>query len=76
MENEHRLPFLDLMIHRRENGTISFSMYRKPTITGNYLSFDSYHSIAHERAVVKSVIDRAKNLCDEDTYSNEMKIIT
>ena len=76
MENEHRLPFLDLMIYRRENGTLSFSIYRKPTFTGNYLNFDSYHPIAHKRAVVKSLVDRAKNLCDEDTYSNEIKIIT
>ena len=24
MENEHKLPFLDLMIHRRDNGSLSF----------------------------------------------------
>ena len=51
-------------------------MYRKTTFTGNYLNFDSYHPIAHKRAVVKSLVDRTKNLGDEDTYSNEMEIIT
>ena len=70
MENENKLPFLDLMINRRENGSLSFSIHRKPTFTGNYLNFDSYHPIAHKRAVVKSLVDRAKNLCDEDMYGN------
>ena len=69
MENEYRLPFLDLMIHRRENGFLPFSIYQNPNFTGNYLSLDSFHHIARKRAVVKSLVDRAKNLCDEDTYS-------
>ena len=59
----------------KQNESSSFSTHRKPTFTGNNLNFDSYHSIAHKETVVKSLVDSAKNLCDENTYSNEMKIM-
>ena len=48
---------------------------RELYFTVNYLNFDSYHPIAHKRAVVKPLVDRAENLCDEDKYSNEIQII-
>ena len=72
VEQLKTLPFLDLQIKRKENGTFSFSIYRKPTNTGNYLKFDSYHPLAHKRAVAKSLIDRANNLCDEQNLMGEL----
>ena len=64
MENEHRLPFLNMMIHSRENGSLSFSIYRKPTFTGNYLNFDSYHPI------VQSVTATSRRVKDKDVDKN------
>lgn len=69
------LPFLDLIIKRKEDGNFIFSIYRKPTHTGSYLKYNSYHPWAHKKAVAKSLIDRAKTLCDEDNYNIELKYI-
>ena len=37
-------------------------MYRKPTHTDRYLSYDSHHPVQHKAAVVRSLMDRASNL--------------
>ena len=52
---------------------LKFSIFRKPTFTGSYLKFDSYHSMSIKRAVGKTFIDRAKNLCDEEMLDNELQ---
>lgn len=38
-----RLPFLDLMITRKEDDTLKFGIYRKPTSTERYITSDSNH---------------------------------
>ena len=52
-------------------------VYRKPTHTERYLSFYSHHPVAHKRAVVKSLIDRAKIIpSSNEQRSKEMKHVT
>ena len=63
-ENQLKLPFLDLLIQRLEDGSLKFSVFRKPTALANYLRFDSYNPTCHKRAVVKSLSDRAKRVCN------------
>ena len=66
IEQNSRLPFLDLLIIRAPSGNLSFSIYRKPTHTNNYLKFNRNNPIGHKKAVAKSLFDRAKNLCNEE----------
>lgn len=47
---------------REEDGTISFDVYRKPTSTQRYITFDSYHHQSHKHAAFNSMIHRAVNL--------------
>ena len=70
-EQNSQLPFLDLQIFRTSSGNFSFSVYRKPTHTGNYLKFQSNHPKCHKRAVVKSLTDRAKKLCSADNLEGK-----
>ena len=70
-ENGNKLPFLDLNIIRTPSGTFKFSIYRKPTNTETYLNFDSYNPKNHKVSVVKSLIDRAFNLCSEEYLEDE-----
>ena len=66
IEKNSRHPFLDTIIIRAPSGNLSFSIYRKPTHTNNYLKFNSNNPMGHKKAVAKSLFDRAKNLCSEE----------
>ena len=43
--------------------------------TGNYLNFKSNHPIHPKRDVIKSISDRAKQLCSEDTLGPELNTL-
>ncbi|XP_035701215.1 uncharacterized protein LOC118433390 [Folsomia candida] len=50
-EESRKLPFLDVLISRDEDGTIHRQVYRKPTHTGRYLNYNSYHHPSQKLAV-------------------------
>ncbi|KAL9989412.1 hypothetical protein ACROYT_G003959 [Oculina patagonica] len=73
-ETERKVSFLDVTVCRQDDGKLCTKVYRKPTHTERYLSFDSHHPAAHKRAVVKSFTDRAKTIPSSvDQQSKEMK---
>ena len=49
-EENSTIPFLDTLIQRNQDGTISVKVYRKPTHTDQYLSFTSHHSTRSKQA--------------------------
>ena len=67
MESEGKLPFLDVLLQRDPDGSISTTVYRKATHTDRYLDFMSHHPLAHKRAVVKTVHSRPGAICSDVT---------
>ena len=61
-ESDGQLPFLDILLNREEDGSISTSVYRKATHTDQYLSFHSHHPAVHKRAVVRTLMCRTEAL--------------
>ena len=62
-ENDKQcLSFLDVLLERCDDGSLSTSVYWKPTHTGRYLDFASHHPPMHKKAVVKTLFSRAKSL--------------
>ena len=55
-ESDGQLPFLDILLNREEDGSISTSVYRKATHTDQYLCFHSHHPAAHKRAVLRTLM--------------------
>ena len=63
IEADNRIPFLDVMVYRKENQIIT-SIYRKPTHTDRYLNFKSNHHPRIKAGVIKSLAHRARTICN------------
>ncbi|XP_033757687.1 uncharacterized protein LOC117340038 [Pecten maximus] len=68
MEEMHadKIPVLDTLIIRRDNGSLTFSVYRKPTHTDQYLKYDSHQSLEHILGVIRTLTHRANTICSTD----------
>ena len=76
-ESNGQLPFLDILLNREEDGSISTSVYRKATHTDQYLSFHSHHPAAHKRAVVRTLMCRAEALSSSGvSRAQEEKLVS
>nr|XP_054924765.1 uncharacterized protein LOC129383853 [Dermacentor andersoni] len=65
-ENNGRIPFVDVLVERTSGG-LKTSVYRKPTHTGKYLSYDSAHPIGQKRSVAAALFSRAFRVCSSPT---------
>jgi len=75
-EEEGHLPFLDTDIYRKTDGSLGHNVYRKPTHTNIYLHHNSHHHPANKQSVLVSLIHRAKALCDQDSFTQELEFLT
>ena len=57
------IPFLDLLITPKADGTLTTKVYRKPTHTDQYLQWDSNHNLAAKYSVINTLTHRARTLC-------------
>ncbi|XP_071794603.1 uncharacterized protein [Asterias amurensis] len=78
MEQEHsgKLPFLDVLITRNQDGTLHHSIYRKPTHTDRYLHQRSFHHPAIKSSVNRALVQQAYTICDPDSLQHELQHIT
>lgn len=74
-EVDNCIAFLDVKIHRKQDGLIARSVYRKHTWTGQYLHFTSFVPIQYKRGIVKTLYDRARKICTADNLPNELKML-
>ena len=60
-EKDGQLAFLDTLVSHN-NGSISTTVYRKPTHTDRYLDFSSHHDEKHKISAAKTLINRSLHL--------------
>jgi hypothetical protein len=73
IEQDRTLPFLDVLVSRRVDGTLGHTVYRKSTHTDLYLHAKSEHHPAQKGVVLITLIRRAKTLCDPDSLGKEIQ---
>ena len=75
-EENNQIAMLDTLITRNGDGELSFSVYRKPTHTDQYLHFNSHQPLQHKLGVIRTLKHRAKTISsDNNTLDNELKHI-
>ena len=74
---ERKLPFLNVCLQRKDDGSITTLVFRKATHTNQYLSFDSHYPVAHKAAVVRTLMCRASALSSNgvERVAEEKKVM-
>jgi len=75
-KKEDHVPFLDIDIYRKTDGSLGHKVYWKPTHTNLYLHQKSHHHPANKQTVLASLIHRAKSLCDQDSLTQKLVFLT
>ena len=60
LEEDGKLPFLDTLLYRQNDGSIDISVYRKPTHTDRYLQFSSHHPHQVKVGIASCLFHRAR----------------
>ena len=63
VENERKLPFLDILIERTTDGVLETCVYRKGTHTDQILNFASNHPKQHKASCIKTLFARIYTHC-------------
>ena len=59
------IPFLDTLVTPLADGSLSITVYHKPTHTDQYLQWDSPHSLSAKYSVIGTLTHRAKVVCTD-----------
>ena len=65
------MPFFDILIIPNQDGSLSTTVYRKPTHTDLYLQWDSHHTVSAKYSVVGSLYHRAETICSSPQLLQE-----
>ena len=57
--------FLDTIVKPEADGTLSMTVYRKPTHTDQYLQWDSHHHLAAKFSIIHTLSHRTKTICSK-----------
>jgi hypothetical protein len=72
MEENGMLPFLDVLVTKKPDGSLGHTVYRKPAHTDLYLHAKSHHHPSQKHAVLTTLINRAKTTCDTKSLNAEI----
>ena len=67
------MPFLDTIVKLEAAGTLSITVYRKPTHTDQYLHWDSHHHLSAKFSVIHTLSHRAQTVCSNPELLHKEK---
>ena len=75
-KDDGSIPFVDTIITPEPDGTFTIEVYRKPTHTDLYLSWDSNHNLADKYSVIITLTHRAHTICSTPKLlENELQLL-
>ena len=72
VEQDGKIPVLDLLQQRGPEGIMTYGVYYKPTNTNIMIKEKSNHAPAVKRGIIGGFAERARKLCSEETKQNEL----
>ena len=69
-------PFLDTIVKLEADGTLSITVYRKPTHTDQYLQWDSHHHLSAKFSVIHTLSHRASTVCSNPELLQQERTIS
>ena len=67
------IPFLDTIVKPEVDGSLSISVYRKPTHTDQYLQWDSHHHLSAKFSVIQTLSHMASTVCSKSELLQKEK---
>jgi hypothetical protein len=76
LEEDNNIPFLDVLIHMKQDGHLGHQVYRKKTHTESYLHAISHHHPTHKMGVLNTLALKAIRIYDEEHLEKEKDHLT
>ena len=67
------IPFLDTIVKPEADGTLSITVYRKPTHTDQYLQWDSHHHLSAKFSVIHTLFHKASTVYSKSVLLQQEK---
>ena len=67
METSGSIVFQDVLLTHELDGSLSTSIFRKPTHTGRYLSFNSHYPFSQKLSIARTLYSRAEKIINNDS---------
>ena len=67
------LPFSDVLITKKLDGSVAHQVYRKKTHTNKYLHAESHHHPSQKIGILHTLAKRAVRVSDEDHLNEELQ---
>ena len=72
IEENGKLPFLDVLVTKKTDNTPDHQIYRKPTHTDRYLHAESHYHPAQKQSAVHSLVHKAFSISDKEYLQTEL----
>ncbi|XP_074027676.1 uncharacterized protein [Leptinotarsa decemlineata] len=71
-ETHGTLAFLNVLVNRREDGTLGHKVYKKLTHTDRFLNKISNHQPQQKRRAIKTLVERARRIYEPESLPEEL----
>jgi len=72
IEENKKLPFLNVLVTKKANDTLGHQVYRKPTHMDRYLHAESHHRPAQKQSAINSLVHKTFIISDREHLQTEL----
>ena len=70
---KNKISFLDLLVEKKQDGSITLDLYKKKTFSGRFINFLSSHLIPIKIGIIKSYMDKIFKVVDPQCHEKNIQ---